>query len=110
MGLPGNHALRGVAEPTLDEVMRLVEPADTGGHWYWLGDVVRDGLDPVPVFKRDGSQWVIIRLLLASPGGRNRRVNRCGLRTCVNPSHWEVTAVEDGVVLTDFDGLGWRRA
>lgn len=109
MGLPANHALRGVAEPTRDEVMRLVEPADTGGHWYWLGDVARDGLDPIPVLKRDGSQWVVVRLLLPVTG-RVRRVNHCGLRTCVNPGHWAVVSFEDGVTLTDFDGRGWRRA
>jgi hypothetical protein len=110
MGLPANYALRGVAEPTTEEVMCLVEPADTGGHWYWLGDVVRDGIDPVPVLRRDGCTWVVIRLLLPCPRGRVRRVNRCGLRTCVNPGHWAVVVLEDGVVLTDFDGAGWRRA
>jgi hypothetical protein len=109
MGLPDNRAPRAVAEPTLDEVMRLVEPADTGGHWYWLGDVARDGIDPVPVAKQGGCQWVVIRLLLPTKG-RVRRVNRCGLRTCVNPGHWDVVPVGDGVVLTDFDGAGWRRA
>jgi hypothetical protein len=110
MGLRANQVLRGVAEPTLDEVMRLVEPADTGGHWYWLGDFATDGVSPVPVIKRDGCSWVAIRLLLSAPKGRVRRVNRCGLRTCVNPAHWAAVFFEDGVVLTDFDGVGWRRA
>lgn len=109
MGLLSNHALPGVVEPSLDEVMRLVEPADTGGHWYWLGDVAHDGVDRVPVIKRGGSQWVVVRLLLRAEGGRVRRVNRCGLRTCVNPAHWALTSIDD-TTMTDFDGQGWRRA
>jgi len=89
--------------------MALVEPADTGGHWYWLGDVVVDELMPVPVFKRDKSTWVVVRLLLPSTGTRARRVNKCGLHTCVNPDHWAFVSLDEAV-LTDFDGLGWRRA
>lgn len=101
-------APRAVVEPTLDEVMRLVEPADTGGHWYWLGDFAREGLDRVPVIRRGGRQWPAIRTLVPAVG-RVRRVNRCGLRTCVNPDHWAVTGLEE-TTLVDFDGEGWRRA
>ena len=110
MGLPSNLVHRGAVEPTHEETLRLVEPADTGGHWYWLGDVIRDGIDPVPVIRLGGSQWVVIRLLLPAPLGRVRRVNRCGLRTCVNPDHWAVVSFEEDLVLTDFDGQGWRKA
>lgn len=101
-----NHALRGVAEPTLDEVMRLVELADTGGHWYWLGDFAPHGLDRVPVIRRSGRQWPVVRILVPSVG-RVRRVNRCGLRTCVNPDHWAVTSLEE-TTLVDFDGEGYH--
>lgn len=96
-------------EPTRDEVLADIEPADTGGHWYWLGEVMQDCLDFVPVIRRDGATWSVLRLLLPTEG-RARRVNHCGLRTCVNPEHWSALPVEDGVVLTNFDGRGWRRA
>lgn len=108
MGPTVNHAPRVVAEPTIDEVMRLVEPADTGDHWYWLGDFAREGLDRVPVAKRGGRQWPVVRILVPAVG-RVRRVNRCGLRTCVNPDHWTVTSLEE-TTLVDFDGEGWRRS
>lgn len=107
MGLPVNHVLRGVAEPTLDEVMRLVEPADTGDHWYWLGDFASEGLDRVPVIRCGGRQWPAVRILV-SAAGRVRRVNSCGLRTCVNPGHWMVISL-DVMTLVDFDGEGWRK-
>lgn len=103
-----NHAPRAVAEPTLDEVMRLVELADTGGHWYWLGDFAREHLDRVPVIRRGVRQWPAIRILIPTVG-RVRRVNRCGLRTCVNPDHWAVASFDE-TTLIDFDGEGWRRA
>ncbi len=98
---------RAVAEPTLDEVMRLVEPADTGGHWYWLGDFASDGFDRIPVIKRNGRSWLAIRTLVPAVG-RVRRVNRCGLRTCVNPDHWAVASFDE-TTLVDFDGDGWQR-
>lgn len=110
MGLPSNIKPRPAVEPTVEEVMFFVEPADTGGHWYWLGDIIKDGVDPVPAIRRDGCTWIVVRLLLPAPKGNVRRVNRCGLRMCVNPAHWAVVERKEDVILTDFDGQGWRRA
>lgn len=103
-----SRAPRAVAEPTLDEVMRLVELADTGGHWYWTGDFATDGLDRIPTVRRGGRQWAAIKVLVPAVG-RVRRVNRCGLRTCVNPDHWAVASLDEATLI-DFDGDGWRRA
>jgi hypothetical protein len=72
-------------------VLALVEHADTGGHWYWLGDVVHESLDPWPVLKNEDGTWHVIRVLVPiEPGDRVHHVNVCGLRTCVNPEHWKL--------------------
>lgn len=75
--------------PTRDELQPFIEPSDVGGHWYWTGDVMHEALQPWPAFKRDGNVFIAIRLLLELKP-RERIKNKCGLRTCVNPEHWEV--------------------
>lgn|SRR5690606_28790891 len=107
--LPQHFHRRGATPPSREEVLALCEPADTGGHWYWLGDVGYEGIDPYAVIVRDGERWTALRILL--PGVRVRHVNLCGLRTCVNPAHWMVVDFTSTVsVLTNFDGRGWKRA
>lgn len=93
----------------LDEVMRLVEPADTGGHWYWLGETALVGLDAVPVIRQDAKTWDVLDILLPVSRGLFR-VNRCGLRTCVRPDHWHLCEARRHATLTDFDGRGWKLA
>lgn len=91
LGLPSNQRRRESAPPSREDVLAQVEHADTGGHWYWLGDITHEGLDPWPVFRHDGNTWFVIRLLLPiEPGQRVHHVNTCGLRTCVNPDHWQL--------------------
>ncbi len=86
--VPTTQKKRGALVPARDELMALVEPSDVGGHWHWLGDVMHEALQPWPAFKRDGNVFIVIRLLLELKP-RERLKNKCGLRTCVNPEHWE---------------------
>jgi hypothetical protein len=96
------------SDPSREDVMALVEPADTGGHWYWLGDFMMDGIDPVPVLRLEGGTWVVLRVLMPI-GDQVRHVNQCGVRACLNPGHWQAVPLVRETTLTNFDGRGWRR-
>lgn len=110
--LPSNLRRRESAPPSREDALALVEFADTGEHWYWLGDFAQDGIDPWPVIRDEHGTWQAMRVLLPIPdGARVHHVNACGLRTCVNPDHWRLVSRERSeVVVTDFDGAGWRKA
>jgi hypothetical protein len=97
--------------PTEVIALGLVEHADTGGHWYWLGDIYHEGIDPVPTLLWNRRPLPVIKLLLpAEKPAQVRHVNVCGLRTCVNPEHWKLVPQRPkDVVATNFDGKGWRK-
>lgn len=80
---------RDAVVPRRDELEPFIEPSDVGDHWHWLGDVMHEAMEPWPAFKRDGNTFVVVRVLLELKP-RERARNKCGLRTCVNPDHWEV--------------------
>ncbi len=89
MALPFH--VRHGSPPPCERVLAHVEHADTGGHWYWTGDVLVDGIDPWPAYRDANGTWLVVRLLLPSAPGQ-RHVNTCGLRTCVNPEHWRLVS------------------
>lgn len=108
--------------PPLALVEPLIERQEAaGGHWYWLGDFTADREPTLPWRTPDERlvHFTALRLLLQlwgdfPPG--SGLLNRCGLVSCVNPSHWTVeTPQERGrkatpVVLVDFHGHGWTNA
>lgn len=107
MALPSHVRQRHAAAPTRDDVLAFVEVADTGGHWYWMGDIATHGIDPWPVLKNQEGTWLVMRVLMVAEPGVHH-VNTCGLRTCVNPEHWRLEAKAQDTIVTNFDGTGWR--
>jgi hypothetical protein len=92
-----------------------------GGHWYWLGDFSDDREAELPWRAPDDrlARYAVPRLLVQLWGELPLRaglLNRCGLVSCVNPSHWDVETPQARgrkqipVVLVDFHGHGWTNA
>lgn len=108
MALPSHAHKKHAPFPSRSDVLAFVELADTGEHWYWLGDHVHQAQEPWPVIKNEYGTWHVMRLLLPAAPGLHH-VNACGLRTCVNPDHWRLEHHSREATVTNFDGTGWRR-
>lgn len=108
--------------PPLSALTPLIDRQEAaGGHWYWLGDFTADREATLPWRSPEDRlvHYTALRLLLQLwgelPAGSGL-LNRCGLVSCVNPSHWAIETRQDmgrkqqPVVLVDFHGHGWVNA